>query len=105
MMEVITAVPVVLNYQILEKVIRLAFKMVSEGNWSKEEGTIYLNDNCINDNYTMRVINNALNLYTYNITRNDPEEQELFRIISNDKLSNPIKYKRPKFPGVYRVQA
>ena len=48
--------PIVLTYEILEKVMAVTFDMVSTGRWSKEQGNTYMNDNCLNGEYGVYLV-------------------------------------------------
>ena len=94
--------PMVLTYEVLEKVINLTFKMVSEGKWSKVMGVTYLCDNCVNDNYAQKAVSRAINVWNMNNAKEEGGDLPRYREFLRDQLFNPTKYIQLDIPSVFK---
>ena len=93
--------PMVLTYEVLEKVINLTFKMVSEGKWTKVMGVTYLCDNCVNDNYAQRAVSRAINVWNMNNAKEEGSDLPRYREFLRDQSFNPAKYIPLEIPSVF----
>jgi hypothetical protein len=100
--------PVILTYPILSKVMSLAFRIVSTGQWSPGQGRTYLTSNCINTKYASVALSRAMTILNLENARldsinalKDSDSDKLHRRFLLDRERFPEKYEPMDYPAMY----
>jgi hypothetical protein len=94
--------PIELTYECLKKVVRLTQQKIENGEWSVNQGSSYLKENCINVAFVEPIVEKAKNLcelrQAFENAETDPSKWEA---LVEDNESTPHKYSACQVPGVW----